>query len=134
MTRKSKELPDLSPAEWEVMKVIWDNGPMAARDVYARLKGDGPRSYATVKTLLRRIISKGWLEYDQVGNSYLYRAVVRREKATAAAVREFSGRVLDGVLTPFVANFAAQYTLTPRDLDDLEKIVRRHRRQEGKEK
>ena len=32
--------PALSPTEWEVMKTLWDHGPMAARDVFAALPAD----------------------------------------------------------------------------------------------
>ena len=86
MAKRPKDLPDLSPAEWEVMKVIWEHGPMAARDVNSYLSEDQTWSYATVKTMLRRVVKKGWVDYDQIGNSYLYRAVVGRDKATFSAV------------------------------------------------
>jgi BlaI family transcriptional regulator, penicillinase repressor len=33
---KTPPLPSLSEAEWEVMKVFWDRGELAARDVYAQ--------------------------------------------------------------------------------------------------
>lgn len=130
MRRDPRQLPDLSPAEWDVMTVIWKHGPVAARDVYSHLSEDRTWSYATVKTLLRRIVKKGWVDYDQIGNSYLYRAAVRREKAVFAAIGEFSNRVLDGVLAPFVAYFAKQNDLTPEDLDELEQVLKRHRRKE----
>ena len=113
------------------MKVVWEDGPMVARDVYARLADNQTWGYATVKTLLRRIVKKGWLDYDQIGNSYLYRAAVPREKAVFAAIRDFSKRVLDGALAPFVAYFATQNDLTPEDLDELEQILKRHHRKEG---
>ena len=132
MAKKPKDLPDLSPAEWEVMKVIWEHGPLAARDVYPHLSGDQPWSYATVKTMLRRVVKKGWVEYDQIGNSYLYRAAVARDKAVFAAVRDFSNRVLDGVLAPFVAYYAEEKDLSPEDLAKLEKIIKRHRKRRGK--
>ncbi len=72
-----KNLPTaLSPAEWEIMKVFWDLGPMAARDVYAALPRDCSWAYKTVKTLLSRLVAKEALAYDQIGNSYLYRPAV----------------------------------------------------------
>ena len=132
MARKVKDMPNLSPAEWEVMKVLWEHGPMAARDIYAHLEKDQTWTYDTVKTFLRRAVSKGWLDYDQIGNSYLYRAAVPREKAVFAAIGDFSNRVLDGVLAPFVAYFARQKGLSPEDLDQLEEIIKRHRKRGGK--
>jgi len=128
--RKSARAP-LSGAEWAVMNVVWEDGPMAARDIYARLEGERPWGYATVKTLIRRVVAKGWLEYDQVGNSFLYRAAVPRAKAVRRAVREFTNRVLDGAMASFVAYYADDVGLTSEDLDQLEEIIRQHRKGEG---
>jgi len=129
--KRQKGLPSLSRAEWEIMKVIWEDGPMAARDVYERLSEERKWASSTVKTLLGRMVKKGWLDYQQIGNSYLYRAVVAQKKAVWQAICEFSNRVLDGALTPFVAYYAEQKNLTPEDLAQLEKILKRHRRKGG---
>lgn len=113
------------------MTVIWDDGPMPARDVHARLADQQDWAYSTVKTLLRRMVAKGWLEYDQIGNSFLYRPAVHREKAVRRAVREFSARVLNGALAPFVAYYAETHGPTDDDIADLEAIIRQHRKNEG---
>ena len=127
MAGKQKLLPGLSVSEWEVMKVLWQHGPLAARDVYSRLQADQNWTYATVKTFLRRAVKKGWLAYDQIGNSFLYRPAVPHEKAVFNAIREFSSRVLEGALTPFVAYFAKQDNLKEEDIAQLEEILKRHR-------
>ena len=132
MARRTIEQRDLSTSEWAVMKVIWDCGPMAAGEIYDRLSGEQDWAYPTVKTLIRRMVAKGWLTYKRVGNSFLYRAAVPRGKAVRSAVREFSDRVLDGLLSPFVAYYAEGKDLTPEDVAKLEKIIRRHRRKGGK--
>lgn len=91
--------PALSPAEWEVMKVLWDHGDMAARDVFATLPPDGDGvpshgwAYRTVKTLLSRLVAKGAIDYQQVGNSYLYRAAAEREAMARQEVGGLLGRL-----------------------------------------
>jgi BlaI family penicillinase repressor len=113
------------------MKVIWEGGPMAARDIYARLSSTRDWAYSTVKTLVRRMVAKGWLGYQRVGNSFLYRPAVARKKAQRSAIREFSNRVLDGVLSPFVAYFAEEKQLTAEDLAKLQELIRRYQRKPG---
>ncbi len=122
--------PALSDAEWVVMKALWSDGDMALGDVYERLEGSG-WAYSTVKTLVRRLVEKGWIAYREVGNSFLYRAAVPRERAVRRAVREFSRRVLDGVLSPFVAYYAEEGELSEEDLARLEDLVRRQRERKG---
>ncbi len=107
MGKKTKNtLPKLSDAEWEVLRPIWEHGPLAARDVYKRVSEDQDWAYKTVKTMLARLVKKGALDYDQVGNSYLYRAAYSREDMTLAATSSFIKRVFDGALNPFFAHFA----------------------------
>ena len=123
--------PDLSASEWEVMKVMWDGGPMALRDIYARVSEERDWAYTTVKTLVRRMVAKGWLRYQRVGNSFLYRPAVARKKAVRSAVNEFTGRVLDGLLSPFVAYYAEENDLSPEDVARIEEILKRNRTKRG---
>jgi BlaI family penicillinase repressor len=121
----------LSDSEWEVMKVLWEYGPMAARDAYAHLSDAQSWAQGTVKTLLRRMVQKGWLSYTRVGNSFLYRAAVPRRKGLRSAIRQFSERVLGGALSPFVAYYAEEKRLTPEDVAELEKLLKLHQKGKG---
>ncbi|MBL7645297.1 MAG: BlaI/MecI/CopY family transcriptional regulator [Candidatus Hydrogenedentes bacterium] len=105
MPRK-KNVPKLSELEWEVMKPLWDRGPMAARDIFQAVPQEQAWAYKTLKTMLARLVKKGVLAYDQIGNSYLYRAEYTREEMTRATVGSFVNRVFDGAMQPFVACFA----------------------------
>ena len=44
-----------APAEWDVMKVLWDEGPLAARDVFARLPKNRGWAYKTLEGALSRL-------------------------------------------------------------------------------
>ena len=82
MPRKLKkpETPTISPAEWEILETFWQHGALAARDVYSLLSESSTRDIKTVRTLLSRLVEKGALGYDQIGNSYLYRAEYTRDR------------------------------------------------------
>ena len=131
MAKRRKELADLSGSEWAVMKALWEGREMAAGEVYGVLAQERDWAYPTVRTLLRRLVAKGWVDAQRVGNSYLYRPAVPRDKAVRRAVREFSTRVLDGLLTPFVAYYIEEHDLSPEEVAQLEAIVRRQREKGG---
>ena len=105
---------------------------MATGEIYEKLAKDREWAYSTVKTLVRRLVDKGWLTYRRVGNSFLYRPAVPRTKAVRAAVSEFSGRVLDGLLSPFVAYYADEKGLSPEEIARLEEIIAQHRKRGGR--
>jgi BlaI family penicillinase repressor len=106
--REHREPPKLSELEWEVLKPLWDSGPMAARDIYREVPDRFGWAYKTVKTMLARLVKKGALTYEQIGNSYLYRPAFSREEMTREATQSFVKRVFDGALSPFLAHFADQ--------------------------
>jgi len=113
----------LSPAEWEIMKVMWQRGPSAARDVFASLPEDHGWAYKTVKTLLSRLVAKGALGYDQIGNSYLYRALAERESMTRQEVRGVLQRLISHTCSPVLAQFIQESNLTDKEIRDLKKLL-----------
>jgi len=130
--RQSQALPRLSELEWEILKPLWERGPMAARDIFEAAPKDRRWAYRTVKTMLARLVKKKILTYDQVGNSYLYRPAYSREEMTQAAAGSFLRRVFDGALQPFFAHFADQ--ASPAELKAIREMLRRtERRRESQE-
>ena len=121
MAASDEPARSLAPAEWEVMKVFWEGGELAARDVFAALpKGHG-WAYKTVKTLLSRLVAKGALTYEQVGNSYLYRAAVKRDEMTRHEVRSIFQRLASQALKPVLAHFIEEAELSDEEIRDLKR-------------
>lgn len=125
MAKPLRNKPDrtLSGAEWEVMKIVWDQEPLAARDVYAALPNNIKWASKTVKTLLSRLVAKGALDYEQIGNSYLYRAAVAREQMTRHEVRGLFQRVAGAALSPVLTNFIEEADLTNEEIRQLKKVL-----------
>jgi BlaI family penicillinase repressor len=123
MSPKENSTPQLSPAEWEIMKILWEAGPLAARDVFARLPNKRSWAYKTVKTLLSRLVAKGALAYEQIGNSYLYRPAVGREQATRQEVRNVFQRLASEAFSPVLAQFIDEAELSAEEIRELKRLL-----------
>jgi BlaI family penicillinase repressor len=134
---KPPSIPQISDAEWEVMKVVWDDGPLAAGDVVRRLaavpaghpaRGWRPR---TVKTLLARLVRKGAVAADDEagpageGRRFLYRANVARDQCVRHETRSFLARVFNGSVAPALLHFLEDARLTPDEVELLRETLRR---------
>jgi BlaI family transcriptional regulator, penicillinase repressor len=128
MAAPDNSSPMLAPAEWEVMKILWDEGPLAARDVFARLPKNRGWAYKTVKTLLSRLVAKGALAYDQIGNSYLYRAAVDRQKVTRQEVRSVFQRLISEASSPVLAQFIEEAELSDAEIRELKRQLDQKRK------
>src|SRR5262245_1699672 len=120
---RGEESPVLAPAEWEVMKTLWERGPLDARGVFAALETERDWAYPTVKTLVSRLVAKGAVEYDQVGNSYLYRAAAAREDVTRQEVRSVFERVVGAAVSPVLAHFIDEAELSDDEIRELQKLL-----------
>src|SRR4249919_2083060 len=92
--------PNISDAEWEVIKVIWDAGPMTAGQIVSALEPQKHWRPRTIKTLLARLVKKGAVRVSLTDKKYLYRAALSRENAIRSEARSFLSRVFDGALVP----------------------------------
>ena len=75
MAGKRRELPPLSPAQREIMEIVWELGEVSARDVREVLSRQRDVARNTVRTLLERMEEKGWLTHREDGRTYLYSAI-----------------------------------------------------------
>lgn len=125
---REKSDPAISAAELEVIKTLWDRGAMAARDVFAALPAGHGWAIKTVKTLLARLVAKGAVTYEQVGNSYLYKAAVTREQVTRRELKGFVDHVLDGQLMPILNFIEGSRELSNEEIAQMERILKNRRK------
>ena len=121
-TAKAK-VPQISDAEWEVMKVLWDRAPASAQDVVDALAASRSWSPQTVKTLLKRLTEKGAVSYQAEGRRFIYRTAVSRDAAEKSESRSFLARVFDGAVTPALMHLMEMGELSPEDIKQLKKTL-----------
>src|SRR5271155_3319264 len=74
-TRSGARLrPPLTELENEVMQVVWDSGPCAVEAVHQVVARTRDLKETSVRTILRRLEQKGYLEHAEQGRAYIYRA------------------------------------------------------------
>ncbi len=118
-----KKVPQISDAEWKVMKIIWDKPPYTAKQVIKELSSSTEWQPKTIKTLLSRLVKKGVLGYDTQGRSYLYYPLVREEECIRDENQSFLERVYNGSLKLMLTNFIKEGEFTEDEIDELKKIL-----------
>src|SRR5688572_14365723 len=102
--------PPMSDAEREVLKVLWNDGPLGVRDLLARLTESGQAwTRSTVVTLLHRLEAKRYIDSDKSQYAFVYRPLVSREDVMHARVSELAGELSDGDAVPLMLAFAERH-------------------------
>jgi BlaI family penicillinase repressor len=119
------KLPQISDAEWDVIKVLWDRGEASAQDVTEALAVGRNWRPQTVKTLLNRLVKKGAVAYAEEGRRFIYRPRVSRDAVARAESRSFLSRVFDGAVTPALVHFLKLGNLSSADIEELKRTLDR---------
>ncbi len=85
--------------QMKILKLLWRMGKASAREITEGLNEEGGRSpiaHSTVQTLLRKLESKGAASHRAEGRTFVYFPLVKEEKVTRSATREFLSRVFSG--------------------------------------
>jgi predicted transcriptional regulator len=115
--------PDLTPAEFNIMKVLWQRERATVAEVRAELnkKPGVDLAYTTVMTLLGRLAAKGAVAVDKDREPYVYAPAFRRESVLRDRLRSFLSDVFDGDSQAMVLGLVADESLS---LDELRAIER----------
>lgn len=117
------QLP-MSDAEREVLKVLWDGGPLGVKEVCSRLTDSGQEwTRSTVVTLLRRLENKGYVASDRSGYAFVYRALVSREDVMHARIKEVASELADGKAVPLMLAFAERQRFSDAEVARLQQMI-----------
>jgi BlaI family penicillinase repressor len=118
---RSESLPDLGDLEREVMQLIWANGSLTAEFVRERLARRLKES--TVRTVLRRLEEKGYVNHAVEGRTYVYQATHPRGKVAAKAVQRIVDVFCNGSVEEVLVGMVDSAMLDPRQLRTLADMV-----------
>ncbi len=118
-----RNIPHITDAEWEVMKVLWAGAPRTANEIVQMLEGARDWNPKTVRTLIKRLTEKGAVGYEADGRIYRYYPLVQEEECVKSETRSFLKRVYGGAMRPMLAHFIRDEQLSREDLDELRKLL-----------
>ena len=106
------------------MAAVWDAGPSAVEAVHLTVSRRRRLKEATIRTILRRLEQKGYLEHDIEGRAYVYRALAPARSLAARAVRQIIDRFCRGSLEELISGMVEAKVLSNDELKTLEKVIR----------
>jgi BlaI family transcriptional regulator, penicillinase repressor len=129
--RKQESAIELTEAEWQIMKVVWEKEPCAAGTVQEALAESRSRAYSTVKTTMDRMVEKGFLQIERIRNLQLFRSCISKVDARRGEFRRMLKRAFDGALTPMMQFLIEHEGLSREEASQLRMFVERQDAQHG---
>jgi BlaI family transcriptional regulator, penicillinase repressor len=118
--------PHPTPAELEVLKILWDQSPLSVREVWDVLRSQQlERAYTSVLSLLNVMTDKGLLVREPQGRAFLYRPGVSREKTLGDLLGDLWQRAFSGSTSTLVAHLLEQTQPSEAELRAIRDTLQR---------
>lgn len=128
-----KEIPQISEAEYEVMKVVWKYEPISTPEVVEKVSKKIDWKPNTIQTMLTRLVKKKALQTRKQGRVFLYTSLIEEHEYVDQKSKLFLKQFFGGALNSMVLNFIENEQLSKEDISELKKILSERDMKEGKQ-
>ena len=119
-------LHKLSPANLEIMKVVWEKGDVTINDVVEAINAKRKNKIrrTTVQVQMNRLEDYGWLKHTERGRTYVYAAVVEKHKTRRDILEDIKNRVFGGSRAELVKCLIEDADVTPEEIKELRALLK----------
>ncbi len=125
-------LPQISEAEFEVMKIVWKDAPISTNEITERLTKTTSWSPKTIQTLIKRLVTKGALSYEKQSRVFVYTPLVQENEYIGQESASFLERFYHGDIKAMLSAYIENDRLSQADIEALRKLLT-NGRDKGKE-
>lgn len=120
------KLPQISEAEFEVMKVVWKYAPINTNEVTEKLTQTTNWSPKTIQTMLKRLVAKKALTYEKQSRVFVYTPLVKEEEYIRQESNSFLKRYYDGNIASMLASYLEDDKLSDTEINTLRHLLSNH--------
>lgn len=118
--RAGRKAVAITEKEMEVMKMLWDEGPLFVREMLARYADPKPH-FNTVSTTVRILEEKGYIAHEVVGSSHRYYAVACKEQFRDRSFKELVANFFNNSYKSAISALVEDEKIS---VDELREIIR----------
>lgn len=116
-------LPQISEAEFEVMKIVWKSAPINTNEITECLLKTTSWSAKTIQTLIKRLVTKGALTYEKQGRVFVYTPLVKEDEYINQESNSFLKRFYDGDIRAMLSAYLENNQLSETEIRHLRSIL-----------
>ena len=118
-----RNLPQISEAEYEVMKDVWKHAPISTNEITQQLLKTTSWSPKTIQTLIKRLVNKGALSYEKQSRMFVYTPMVKENEYIGQESNSFLKRFYGGNITAMVSAYLEDDKLSEAEIETLRGLL-----------
>lgn len=128
------KLPQITDAEWEVMKILWARKECPSSEIVKQLTETMDWSPKTIRTLLNRLVQKEavGINKDESRRAQMFYPLVSENEYLQSETKSFLQKLYGGAIKPMLANFLQEKKLTEQEINELKQLIDDNKSKTGK--
>lgn len=126
-----KALPQISEAEFEVMKIVWKYAPISTNEITDRLVKTTTWSPKTIQTLIKRLVTKGVLTYEKKSRVFVYTPLIDEDEYIGQESNSFLKRFYDGNISSMLSAYIDHDRLSETEINTLRSLLSKNSKKGG---
>lgn len=118
-----KSLPQISEAEFEVMRIIWKYAPINTNEIIEKLAPTTDWSPKTIQTLIKRLVNKKAVTYEKQSRVFVYTPLVKEDEYISQESNSFLKRYYDGNIASMLSAYLENDRLSEKEIEDLRALL-----------
>ncbi len=123
--------PRPTPAELEILRLLWENGPSTVREIQERMEQQRPTGYTTALKLLQIMTDKRLVRRDETARAHVYAARAPEDQTQRQLVRDLLDRAFGGSATKLVMHALSARKTSREELARIREMLDRLEGGEG---
>lgn len=120
-----------SKQELAILALLWERGPLTARDVLESLPDKKARGYTSVLSVLQAMERKGLVDHTARGNTNVYRPLVPQQRTVGRVLGDIVRDVFGGSRSAAVQHLLGDAPVSAEELDEVEQLIAELRKKKG---
>ncbi|MBQ1253086.1 MAG: BlaI/MecI/CopY family transcriptional regulator [Alistipes sp.] len=124
MVNKRPRSQELTPAELEIMQIVWECESCFVNDILAQIPEPKP-AYNTVSTIVRILETKGYLAHKAYGRSHEYYPIVDRESYTRDYMTNVLNNFFGGSASRMVSFLSSNDSISLEETNEILEMLKK---------
>ena len=116
-------LPQITEAEYEVMKIVWKYAPINTNEITEKLLATSSWSAKTIQTLIKRLVNKGALAYEKNSRVFVYTPLVKESEYISQESNSFLSRYYEGDIPAMLSAYIEKDKLSEPEIETLRSLL-----------
>ena len=122
---KKIDLRSLSPANFEIMKIVWEKGEVSVGDVYDTVNKQRHEKLkrSTIQVQIGRLVEYGWLKPKKKGRTFYYSASREKQNTRKDILMDIKKRVFGGSSAELMKCLFDTADINPDEINELRDLI-----------